>query len=352
MLVTGHTGFKGGWLALWLKQLGAEVCGVALEPYAGPSLCRTANVDRVLNRHEILDIRDNERLHRVFTTFEPEYVFHLAAQALVLPSYENPKETFDVNVGGTVNVLECTRRTPSVRVLVNVTSDKCYENRNWVFGYRETDVLGGADPYSASKSACEMVFNSYARSFFEARRELGAASVRAGNVVGGGDWAPYRIVPDCIRALLAGQPIRVRRPDSVRPWQHVLEPLGGYLLLAARLSDDPQRYAGAWNFGPSDQSSVTVAELVSAVVESWGDGEWMDVSHESAGSSPETASLTLSSEKARRLLGWRSLWDVRTTVQRTVDWYRRTAGDPSSAAQVCLEQIEEFAAATSAQVGR
>jgi CDP-glucose 4,6-dehydratase len=346
VLVTGHTGFKGGWLALWLKALGADVCGISLAPVDGPTFCRMCGVEDAVDRHEIADVRDYEATARVFAEYRPEYVFHLAAQSLVLPSYDRPKETFDTNVGGTVNVLECVRNTASVRAFVNVTSDKCYENREWVWAYREEDRIGGADPYSASKGAAEVVFSAYARSFFSSMPSLGAASARAGNVVGGGDWAPFRIVPDCVRSLAAGVPVIVRNPRSVRPWQHVLEPLGGYLQLAARLHDDPENFAGAWNFGPDDENAVGVGRLVDAVIAAWGSGAWRH--HESQAAPHEARALTLSCEKARRMLGWRPRWGFDETVRKTVEWYRAAGDDATANRDLALAQIVEYEGGTMA----
>lgn len=274
VLITGHTGFKGSWLAIWLKELGADVVGYSLDPPSEPNNFEATRLrEKITHIHG--DIRDLDRLMETFKKYQPEFVFHLAAQPLVRLSYNEPKMTFDTNIGGTVNVFEAVRKTPSVKVLVNITSDKCYENKEWVWGYRENDPMGGHDPYSASKGCAELVFSAYLKSFFSQNaaqksgdmtqlREqlgscpqistsgprLGAASARAGNVIGGGDWGTDRLVPDCIRALSRHQPIGIRSPKAVRPWQHVLEPLGGYLLLGAALWQDPQKYSGAWNFGP------------------------------------------------------------------------------------------------------
>ena len=249
VLVTGDTGFKGSWLSLWLHRIGANVLGLALPPKTERDHFNVLGLGKVIS-HVDCDIRDLAELEKATADFKPEVVFHLAAQALVKHSYSNPKATFDTNVGGSVNVLELVRQSPSVRALVYVTSDKCYRNKQWVWGYRENDELGGEDPYSASKAAAEMVFSAYLKSFFETRETLGAASVRAGNAIGGGDWADDRLVPDCIRALSSGEPIILRNPAAIRPWQHVLEPISGYIRLAGQLMEEPSRYSGAWNFGP------------------------------------------------------------------------------------------------------
>src|SRR4051812_32894796 len=256
VLITGHTGFKGAWLSLWLGELGAEVTGYALSPPSEPSLFQAAGLaDRM---HSTLgDVRDLSALRGAFRAARPELVLHLAAQALVRPSYDDPVTTFDTNVMGTVNVLEAARHEPSVRSVVVVTSDKCYENREWPWGYRENEAMGGHDPYSSSKGCAELVTAAYRSSFAKGR--LGIASARAGNVIGGGDWAKDRIIPDFVRAVTQGQALRVRNPGAVRPWQHVLEPLAGYLLLAEHLYSEPQRFAEAWNFGPADSDARPVS---------------------------------------------------------------------------------------------
>ncbi|NTW52397.1 MAG: CDP-glucose 4,6-dehydratase [Chlorobiaceae bacterium] len=341
VLVTGHTGFKGSWLSIWLNMLGADVAGYALEPL-------TSNDNFVLSgigarmRHEIGDIRDFQRLGRCFESFRPEIVFHLAAQPLVRESYKTPRETYDVNVLGTVNLLECCRLSDSVRVIVNVTTDKCYENREWVWGYRENDRLGGHDPYSSSKACSEMVTEAYRRSFFDprdfARHGKSLASARAGNVFGGGDWQVDRIVPDCIRHLERGHSVPVRSPSAVRPWQHVLEPLSGYLLLAARMFNDPSPYAGAWNFGPEDSSFLNVGTLVDSIVKAWGAGAWEDRSL--PGAVHEAHLLKLDIAKARALLGWSPLWDIERAVLETVNWYREYKCDRVH--ELCLRQIGDY----------
>jgi CDP-glucose 4,6-dehydratase len=320
VLLTGHTGFKGGWLAHWLLRLGAEVHGLALPPDTSPDLFSALRLDRRLASHTTGDVRDPAVVASAFRRVRPEVVFHLAAQPIVLRSYEDPAETFATNVMGTVHVLDGVRATPEVRALVNVTSDKCYENREWVWGYRENDPMGGADPYSASKGAAELVFASYLRSYFAARPDLGAVSVRAGNVIGGGDFARDRIVPDAVRALAEQRRIPVRRPASIRPWQHVLEPLGGYLLLAARLASYPKGLSGGWNFGPRPDNARPVAELVAEIVRAWGQGGWDDVSR---GDAPHEAHfLRLDVTQAAARLGWAPRWDLRRTIEATVGWYR------------------------------
>ena len=345
VLLTGHTGFKGSWLALWLAELGAEVTGYALEPGTSPSLFEAARVEERV-RHVIGDVRDGERLRRTWREARPEIVFHLAAQSLVRESYADPLATLDVNVMGTAQVLETARTWPERLALVVVTSDKCYENREWVWAYRENDPMGGHDPYSMSKGASELVVSSWRRSFFESGRAAGdvaCASARAGNVIGGGDWAPDRIVPDSVRALALGDRIAVRSPQAVRPWQHVLEPLSGYLRLGAGLlADDPadrRRHADAWNFGPETANARSVRELVGTIVTRWGSGGWDDASDLAA--PHEAHLLRLSIDKAHAALGWLPRWDFDSTVTRTVDWYRAFyAGDDMR--EWCTQQIADY----------
>jgi CDP-glucose 4,6-dehydratase len=323
VFVTGHTGFKGSWLAIWLDMLGAEVTGYALDPL-------TENDNFVLSgiksriSHHTGDIRNFEALHASINIARPEIVFHLAAQPLVRESYRTPKETYDINVGGTVNLLESCRLIDSVKVIVNITTDKCYENREWVWGYRENDQLGGYDPYSSSKACSELVIAAYRTSFFNpeeyASHGKSLASARAGNVFGGGDWQADRILPDCIRHLESGEAIVVRNPKAVRPWQHVLEPLSGYLLLAERMFENPTEYAGAWNFGPEDTSFLTVGMLVDMVVKAWGDGAWEDRSV--PGAVHEANMLKLDVTKAKTLLGWSPVWNIDRAVSETVRWYK------------------------------
>lgn len=334
VLVTGHTGFKGSWLSLWLSLLGADVVGYALPP---DTECGIFSLCGLGGRIADLcgDIRDNARLEGVFQAFRPEIVFHLAAQPAVLESYHAPVETFETNLMGTVNVLENIRQTGSVRAGVIVTSDKCYENREHVRGYREEDALGGYDPYSASKGCAELAASAYRRSY-----SLPVATARAGNVVGGGDWTPDRIVPDCIRALRRGEPVGVRNPDAVRPWQFVLEPLYGYLLLAAKLLRDPEKFAGAWNFGPAPESVVPVKELVGQVIELWGGGTWQDRSDPDA--AHEAGLLYLDSKKAETSLGWRQRLSLRESLEWTVDWYRHF--ESADVCDLCRRQLAAYSA--------
>ncbi|MBF0588295.1 MAG: CDP-glucose 4,6-dehydratase [Magnetococcales bacterium] len=338
IFLTGHTGFKGAWLALWLRELGAEVTGFALPPPTNPSLFEMAGVGELVE-HVEGDIRDFDGLRGALDECRPDLVFHLAAQALVRPSYESPKETFDANVGGSVNLLEAVRLQPSVRGLIYVTTDKCYHNNEWIWGYRENDPLGGRDPYSASKAAAEMAFAAYRHSYLAEREGLGAASVRAGNVIGGGDWALDRIIPDCMRALQAGEAIGVRNPSATRPWQHVLDPLAGYLQLAAALLEDSDRYTGSWNFGPRTDSVRSVGELVERVTTAWGGGE---AQHTPAHAAPHEANLLqLNIDKAQMRLGWQPQWQAARAIQETVVWYRQVA-DGASPREETRKQIRAF----------
>lgn len=338
IFITGHTGFKGSWLALLLSELGAEVTGFAMAPVTRESHFDQLNLRERLHHLEG-DIRDLDFLSKAMQNSHPEYVFHLAAQALVKPSYSNPVETFSTNIMGSVHVLEAIRITPSVKSLVYVTSDKCYENNEWIWGYRENDRLGGHDPYSASKAAAENVFSAYRSSFFEHRESFGAATVRAGNVIGGGDWAADRIVPDCIRALKEHMPIELRNPLATRPWQHVLEPLSGYLLLAANLYVDSKRYAGSWNFGPSSSQSRTVNDVANFIIHFFGQGNIViphGIQHPH-----EAQLLQLNCDKAHQVLGWHPRWEGEQTLVATCDWYKSVMeGEP--AAEVTGRQIRDY----------
>ena len=346
VLVTGDTGFKGSWLALWLGELGAEVHGLALPPPPGPSHFVAARLaERFAHRDG--DIRAPDLVRAAFAAARPEVVFHLAAQAVVRDAYAEPKATFDTNVGGTVNVLEAARGCPDVRAVVVVTSDKCYENREWDFAYRENDALGGRDPYAASKAAAEMAVMAWRASYFlTASPPVGLAAARAGNVIGGGDWAKDRLIPDCVRALGEGRPVIIRNPRSVRPWQHVLEPLGGYLLLARALLDDPVRWSDAFNFGPVGTDVLPALELAGLFLEGWGCGS-CELAATTAGEPHEAKLLRLSSEKAIATLGFRPLLAAREAVRWTVGWYRRWKDGAEGAAlrDFSRAQIRDYTAA-------
>lgn len=346
VLLTGHTGFKGAWMTMWLDSLGATVHGFALPPATSPSMFSALELHSRCHHREA-DIRDAAAVARAVAEAEPDFVFHLAAQALVRPSYERPLETIAVNVMGTAHVLDALRLARRRCSVVIVTSDKCYENREWLYGYRETDAMGGHDVYSMSKGATELVTASYRHSFFPrarlAEHGIAVASARAGNVIGGGDWAVDRILPDAVRALAKGQPIHVRNPRALRPWQHVLEPLAGYLILGARLTAaDGAAFADAWNFGPVAEDARTVRNLVEQTVATWGTGTWEDRSDPSA--VHEASLLRLSIEKATTMLGWRPRWAFERTVQETVLWYKAQAAGASAEElrSLTLRQLHDY----------
>jgi CDP-glucose 4,6-dehydratase len=344
VLVTGHTGFKGAWLSQWLIQLGADVSGFSLPPSPRqPSMFAQLDLKPKLRHHEG-DVRDLNVVRTVIQNEKPDFVFHLAAQPLVLLSYLQPVETFATNVMGSVHVLQAVREMSSPCTLICISTDKCYENREWLHSYREEDPLGGHDPYSASKGSAEIAIHSYRRSFYSAEQSLiKIASARAGNVIGGGDWALDRIVPDCIRALQSGQIISVRNKISTRPWQHVLEPLSGYLWLAAQLSRSSAAspLASAFNFGPSLTSNRSVAELVEELIKHWP-GTWEDESNPNA--AHEATLLNLAVDKAQHLLGWRPVWGFEETIKQTVDWYRYRG----CVKQFTTDQIHAYLAAAAA----
>lgn len=338
VVLTGHTGFKGAWLALWLQQLGAEVIGVALPPVTQPSLFTLLGLDASMQSH-VCDIRQANELKQVVQAAQPDIVFHLAAQALVRASYQSPLDTFSTNVMGTANLLDALRGLNSTRVVVAITTDKVYQNREWLYPYRESDPLGGHDPYSASKAASEMVIGSYAASFLTAQGTA-VASARAGNVIGGGDWSTDRLIPDAVRAWTSGQTLDIRSPDAIRPWQHVLEPLAAYLVLAEKLWAQPE-LAGAYNFGPHPGAAATVRQVVQLAQTEFPDGQ---VKFGDATQGPHEAGLlTLEIAKAQAVLGIRPRWDLPQTVQRTLQWYRRQhSGD--SAHALCLADMADFEA--------
>jgi CDP-glucose 4,6-dehydratase len=350
--LSGHTGFKGAWLAQWLLELGANVRGFALEPATEPALFNQLQLAGRLH-HQIADLRDANAVAKSIRDAQPDFVFHLAAQPLVRLSYEQPVATYATNVMGTIHVLEALRHLKKPCAAVMVTTDKCYENREWLYGYREEDPLGGYDPYSSSKAAAEIAIAAWRRSFFK-NHPVKIASARAGNVIGGGDWAKDRIVPDCIRALQKKQPIPVRNPISTRPWQHVLEPLSGYLWLAAKLSQPlaaPKRSEGgsalnsqlasAFNFGPAHEANRTVRELVVEVLKHWP-GKWKDTSD--ANAVHEAKLLQLSTDKASVILGWSPVWNFSKTIEQTVVWHRAAAKSPKLAQKFLIGQISGYCA--------
>ncbi|KLO21689.1 CDP-glucose 4,6-dehydratase [Marinitoga sp. 1155] len=341
ILITGHTGFKGSWLSLWLLKMGAKVIGYALDPYTQRDNFVLSNIsEKIIDVRG--DIRDYNKLKQVFEEYKPEIIFHLAAQPLVRLSYETPRETFETNVMGTVNVLEAFRNTRECKILINITSDKCYENQEWIWGYRENDPVGGYDPYSASKGASEIVSSAYLRSFFNPNdfknHNKVIATVRAGNVIGGGDWAKDRIIPDCIRALEEDKPIEIRSPQATRPWQHVLEPLSGYLLLGTKLAENPEKYSGPWNFGPHLNSIVTVKKIVEKVIKYYGKGRWKDLSNKNH--PHEAKLLNLDISKAKFYLNWEPTLNIDETIKLTVEWYKNYK--KNDVFDLCINQIEYF----------
>ena len=345
VLVTGHTGFKGSWLCLWLQSVGARVTGYAIDPPTDPSLFEMAGVSAGMTSLRG-DVRELEALARAVHDAKPEIVIHMAAQPIVRTSYEQPVTTFHTNVLGTVHLMEAVRQVGGVRALIVVTSDKCYENREWFWSYREKSSLGGDDPYSASKACAELAFAAYRKSFFNEadyrRHGVACASVRAGNVIGGGDWAKDRLVPDTMRAVLSGHVLHVRNPDATRPWQHVLEPLNGYLTLAERLYTDGPPFVGSWNFGPSDMSERTTGWIVEQLHALWGAGQQWTMG--AAGNEPhENTYLKLDSSKARALLGWAPLLDLPTTLEWVIAWNQALQAG-SEMGEVTTEQIRTFMA--------
>lgn len=343
VLLTGHTGFKGGWLALWLKSMGAKVIGYSLAPPTNPSLFVAANVAEGMTSIEG-DIRDFSAIFAVFEKYQPEIVIHMAAQSLVRYSYTNPIETYATNVMGTVHLLEAARRTGSVRAIVNVTSDKCYENREQILGYREDDPMGGFDPYSNSKACAELITSAYRNSYLNPRsiekHGVALASVRAGNVIGGGDWAKDRLIPDIIRAIMQGNPVKIRNPNAIRPWQHVLEPLSGYLMLAQKLSEDGGgAYGEGWNFGPNDEDAKPVSWIADHLTKTWGDGaSWvLDV----GGHPHEAHHLKLDCSKAKTRLDWTPRWCLEDTLTAIVDWYHAHQ-EGRDMQEITMQQITEY----------
>lgn len=343
VLVTGHTGFKGAWLTLWLSKLGARVTGLALEPDTNPNLFDGLGLARDIDHH-IADIRDKDRIAAILQAAKPDAAFHLAAQSLVRRSYAEPVDTWATNVMGTIHVLEALRALDRPSAAIMVTTDKVYENRDWEFGYRESDALGGHDPYSASKAGAEIAIASWRRSFFGSGHPVRIASVRAGNVIGGGDWAEDRIVPDLVRSLAKGQAIQVRNPRATRPWQHVLEPLDGYMRLAERLLDEPARadLEDAFNFGPGVEAERTVRELVETSLRHWP-GTWHDASDPNA--PHEAKRLALAIDRARDRLGWTPRWDFEKTIAETIGWYRAARdATPASLRNLSLASIAAYEA--------
>ena len=343
ILITGHTGFKGSWLSIWLHELGADVVGVANDPFSDRDNFVLSGVGNKIKADIRADIRNGQRMKDIFAEYSPEIVFHLAAQPLVRLSYDIPVETYETNVMGTINIMEAIRATESVKVGVMITTDKCYDNCETLEGYVETDPFGGYDPYSSSKGACEVAIQSWRRSFFNPadygkKHTVSLASVRAGNVIGGGDWALDRIIPDCIRALEDGRIINIRSPKAVRPWEHVLEPLLGYLMLAQKMWDSPTDFCEGWNFGPEAEGVSTVWEVATEVIKNYGSGELKDLSESNA--VHEANLLMLNINKVKTRLGWKPRMNMQQCMQLVVDWYKRYRDEDVYA--LCLEEISSF----------
>lgn len=346
VLVTGHTGFKGSWLTQWLLLLDSEVCGYALDPQTKPSLYEQLGNEKNI-QSKIDDIRNFESLKRFIDQEKPDLIFHLAAQALVRESYLNPLDTLETNVNGTANLLEAVRQLNLSTNIIVITSDKCYDNKEWIYGYRENDAMGGYDPYSASKGAAELVVSSWRNSFFNIsnfdKHKVKLASARAGNVIGGGDWSEDRIIPDCMRALQKKETIQIRNPLATRPWQHVLESLGGYLLLGMKLLNDSdenlETYCSAFNFGPFSTSNKSVETLVNEVLLHWN-GSW---NYNKGDAMHEAFLLNLNIDKAIQTLNWEPVWGFKNTIKKTVDWYKVGMENPDQIRKITIKQIEEYA---------
>ncbi len=343
VLLTGHTGFKGSWLAIWLHELGAEVIGVANDPFSDKDNFVLSGIGQKIKADIRADIRDGEKMKEIFKFYQPEIVFHLAAQPLVRLSYDIPVETYETNVMGTINVLEAIRVTESVKVGVMITTDKCYENKEQIWGYRENEAMGGYDPYSSSKGAAEIAISSWRRSFFNPaqyeKHGKSIASVRAGNVIGGGDWALDRIIPDCIKAIEQGKIINIRSPKAIRPWQHVLEPLSGYMLLAQKMWNEPTKYCEGWNFGPRTESIADVWTVASKLINSYGRGELKDVSNPN--DLHEAKLLMLDISKAKFQLGWEPRMNIDQCLDLVADWYKRYQSE-DDVYNICLDEIRKY----------
>lgn len=343
VLVTGHTGFKGSWLSIWLHKLGAEIIGVSLDPFSERDNYVLSGIGSKIKADLRADIRDGECMKQIFAEYQPEIVFHLAAQPLVRLSYEIPVDTYAVNVMGTLNVMETIRVAESVKVGIMITTDKCYENKEQIWGYRENEPMGGYDPYSSSKGAAEIAINSWRHSFFNPadygkKHHVSLASVRAGNVIGGGDWALDRIIPDYIKALEAGKDIDIRSPKAIRPWQHVLEPLSGYMLLASKMWEEPTKYCEGWNFGPRAESIIPVWDVAADVIKNYGSGQLNDISDPNA--LHEAKLLMLDISKAKFQLGWEPRMNIHQCIELTMDWYKRYKQE--DVYSICMDEINQF----------
>ena len=345
VLVTGHTGFKGSWLSIWLKELGANVVGYSLDPPTQPSNFEVTNLQQKIISIKG-DVRDFAKLNETIQNHRPAIIFHLAAQPIILTGLKEPKLTFETNVIGTLNILESARNSPFIKAVVSITSDKCYKNQELLWGYRENDLLGGDDPYSGSKAMAELLIESYQKSFFRKNKDIAAvASVRAGNVIGGGDFADFRLVPDCMKALMEKQPIIIRNPNSVRPWQHVLVPLSGYLWTAVNLMKDKNKFSEGWNFGPPEHKGVPAKELAENLIKLWGGGSWVNASQNT--DKVETNLLRLNWEKAAYYQGWHPVYSIKESLKETVEWFKSFQEYRKNSASVdmynvCLKQISSY----------
>lgn len=343
VLVTGHTGFKGSWLSIWLHELGAEVIGVAQAPFTEQDNFVLSCIGNKIKADIRADIRDLKRMKEIFQEYQPEIIFHLAAQPLVRLSYDIPVETYETNVMGTINIMEAMRVTSSVKVGIMITTDKCYENKEQIWGYRENEPMGGYDPYSSSKGAAEIAISSWRRSFFNPKdygikHHIALASVRAGNVIGGGDWALDRIIPDCIKALESGKPINIRSPKAIRPWQHVLEPLSGYMLLAQKMWNQPTEYCEGWNFGPREESITPVWDVAKKLINNYGNGTLNDISDPAA--LHEANLLMLDISKAKFKLGWEPRMNIDQCMNMVAEWYKKYKTE--NVYTLCVEQINKY----------
>ncbi len=336
IFITGHTGFKGSWLSIILNSFGAQLTGYAKDyTTEKDNFILSGMAERMTDIRG--DILDASFLKKCLLNNDPEIVFHLAAQPLVRRSYENPTETYETNVLGTLNLLEAVRSSNTVKAVVIITTDKCYENKEWHWGYRECDALGGYDPYSSSKACTELLVNSYRKSFFQ-DTDVSIATVRAGNVIGGGDWSKDRIVPDCVKCLLTNQPILIRNENAVRPWQHVIEPLMGYLILGKEMYSSGKSFSSSFNFGPESSSFIPVSHIVDKIIENWGSGRWFSYNKEKQ--PHEATFLSLDISKAKHMLGWSPLWDINKTIEKTIEWYKNY--ESTSIYHLCVNQINEY----------
>ena len=338
VLVTGHTGFKASWLSLWLVSMGAEVCGISLEPKQSPNLFTNLNLEPDLN-NKICDLRNLTNVTAIVQEFKPEIIFHLAAQSLVFESYINPTITYETNVIGTLNILQAARAVGTVRAIVNITTDKCYHNFEWEWGYRETDRLGGHDPYSSSKACVEILSDSFRRSYL-INEGIHLATARSGNVIGGGDWSENRLIPDILKSIENKHAAQIRNPLAIRPWQHVLEPLNGYLILAEHLTEDGQNYSEAWNFGPNENDTKSVSWIANHIVNSWGNNaRW--ISTQTSEKPHEANHLKLDISKAKSRLNWHPKWSLKMALEKTIEWHQSWLKG-TDAKTLCLQQMKEF----------